>query len=100
MSTNVDLRAANDDELDVQPGDLAGYFHPREIVADASLTVWRRRALLAHWLSDANAVLGMPGLRRSDAGVTTTVDDLTSALAELDESHLPGPVEVAAQQAA
>jgi hypothetical protein len=73
------------DELEVRRADLVGYFHPREIVADASLTVSRRRALLAHWLSDANAVRGAPGLRRSSAGVTVSVDELRAALCRLDE---------------
>jgi hypothetical protein len=76
------------DTLDAEDGvtraDLIGYYHPREIVADMSLTVGRRRELVSFWLSDFNAVRGAPGLRRSGAGVTATVDDLRAALADLD----------------
>ena len=73
------------DDLEVRRGDLIGYYHPREIVADGSLTVARRRALLAHWLSDANAVRGAPALRGSGVGVTASVDDIQAALCQLDE---------------
>lgn len=64
--------------------DLIGYFHPREIVADISLPTSRRRALLAYWMSDANAIPGAPWMRRSGY-VTTTLADLRKALADLDE---------------
>lgn len=74
-----------DDDLDVRRADLVGYYHPREIVSDASLTLSRRRALLAYWLSDVNAVRGAPGLRRSTAGVTVSVDQLQAALCQLDQ---------------
>lgn len=85
MDIHINTAFNLDDELEVRRSDLIGYYHPREIVADASLTVSRRRALLAHWLSDANAVRGAPGLRRSSAGVTVSVDELRAALCRLDE---------------
>lgn len=64
--------------------DLIGYFHPREIVADISLPIGKRRALLAYWMSDANAIPGAPWMRRSGY-VTTTLADLRKALTDLDE---------------
>ena len=73
-----------DDELQpVNRSDLIGYFHPREIVADASLSVARRRALLAYWMSDANAIPGTPWMRRSGY-VSATLADLREALLSLD----------------
>ncbi len=84
MRTNTWYDDIDDAEDGVTRADLIGYFHPREIVADMSLTVARRRELVSFWLSDFNAVRGAPGLRRSGSGVTTTVDELRAAMAELD----------------
>jgi hypothetical protein len=67
------------------PRRSAGYYHPREIVADPLLTIARKRALLARWLSDANALPNAPAIRRSPAGVTATVDDIRLALDKPDE---------------
>lgn len=68
----------------ISDSDLVGYFSPKNIVDDPTITVSRKRALLAHWASDMHAVAGMPSLRRG-AGVTTTIDAIMSALARLDE---------------
>jgi hypothetical protein len=85
MRTNLDLITNSHDDLLITRADFIGYFHPREIVADPELTVARKRALLARWMSDANSVSGAPDIRRSPAGVTTTVGHLRDALAKLDE---------------
>lgn len=85
MRTNLDLIANSGDQLQITRLDFVGYFHPREIVADPELTVARKRALLARWMSEANVVSGAPEIRRSPAGVTTTVEHLRQALAKLDE---------------
>lgn len=85
MRTNLDLITHSHDDLQITRQDFIGYFHPREIVADPELTVARKRALLARWMSDANAVSGAPEIRRSPASVTTTVDHLRDALAKLDD---------------
>lgn len=92
MLLDIDTKAGgDDDELRVVPSDLVGYFHPREIVADARLSLARKRALLAFWSSDFNAVRGAPALRRSGRGVTTTIDALKSALSDLDAAHFAMP---------
>jgi len=83
MRTNLDLNLF--DELEITRADFMGYYHPREIVADPLLTVARKRALLARWLSDANAVVGDPTVRRSPAGPTASVKHLRQALDHLDE---------------
>lgn len=85
MRTNLDLITNPSDHLEVTRADFVGYFHPREIVADPELTVARKRALLAHWLSDANTLPGAPHIRRSPAGVTVSVDHLRTSLEKLDE---------------
>lgn len=58
------------DAEEVEGSHLLGYRHPREIVADESLSVARRRALLAHWLSDRHAVRDVPGLRSISTGAS------------------------------
>jgi len=79
----LDLNLDDADET-VTRSDLIGYFHPREIVADSSLSVSRRRALLAYWMSDANAISGAPWARHSGY-VATNLTDLRQALQHLDE---------------
>ena len=89
MLLDIDTRAfGDDDELSVSRSDLVGYFHPREILADETLSTARKRALLSFWSSDFNAVRGAPALRRSGHGVTTTIDELKSALSQLDDVYL------------
>jgi hypothetical protein len=85
MRTNLDLITNCRDDLRITRVDFVGYYHPREIVADPELTIARKRALLARWMSDANAVSGAPDIRRSPAGVTTTIAHLRESLAKLDE---------------
>jgi hypothetical protein len=85
MRTNLDLETNAFDDLEITRADFMGYYHPRGIVADPLLTVARKRALLARWLSDANAVSGAPTIRRSPAGVTATVEHLRQAMDQLDE---------------
>lgn len=85
MRTNLDLITNPSDDLEVSRADFVGYFHPREIVADPELTIARKRALLAHWLSDANTLPGAPHIRRSPAGVTVSVEHLRTSLDKLDD---------------
>jgi hypothetical protein len=65
-----------------RPADV--FTHPQEVVCDPDLSVNEKRAILASWASDACAVEAMPGLRRPQAGVTVTFDDIMDALKELD----------------
>jgi hypothetical protein len=85
MRTNLDLISNSSDELEIHRSDFVGYFHPREIVADPELTIARKRAMLSRWMSDENALPGIPAIRRSPGGVTCVVDDLRNALEKLDE---------------
>ena len=59
---------------------------PRATVRDAlgALPSEDRRATLAAWLSDANAVPDRPGLRRIAGGAVVPVDALLAALRALD----------------
>lgn len=85
MRTDLDLVTNPLDIAEITRADFVGYYHPREIVADPLLTIARKRALLARWLSDANALPNAPAFRRSPAGVTATVDEIRLSLDKLDE---------------
>lgn len=87
------MRTIDDLAYDVTTdSDLAGYVHPHDIVDDRSLTVARRRELLAFWASDIHAVSGAPALRRHVSGVAVTIDDIMDALKALDDEYdLPPP---------
>ena len=84
MTTNLTMMTDYYDELELTRADFMGYWHPREIVADPELTIARKKALLAHWASDANAVSGAPQIRRSPAGVTASLDQIRKAMDRLD----------------
>ena len=65
--------------------------HPRDVVADATLSLSEKRAILASWASDAAAVTSNPALREP-AGTRriVTIDEILEALSMLD--HKPsGP---------
>ena len=67
----------------LQPGQF--YSHPRDVVADMSLDLHEKRAILSSWVSDACAVESMPALRRAP-GMPDPVafDDIMDALRSLD----------------
>jgi hypothetical protein len=61
------------------------FAHPRDVVADADLTVNEKRAVLASWASDACAVEAAPALRHAPgAADAVSVDEILEALRSLD----------------
>jgi hypothetical protein len=75
----------------LHPGTV--FDHPREVLADASLSVWEKRAILASWASDASAVASCPSLRApASLKAPVTIDEILAALCELDGGprHPPG----------
>ena len=69
------------------------YDHPREVVADDSLSVGEKRAILASWASDAAAVASNPALREwPGSHQRVTIDEVLEALSSLDSgpSQPPG----------
>lgn len=75
-----------------------GYFetesvfgHPEDIVSDPAMTSQEKRALLASWASDANAVPHVPSLRQLPDGSTVKLEDILRALKSLDEAGGPPP---------
>ncbi|GKQ51207.1 hypothetical protein [Bradyrhizobium sp. Ce-3] len=71
----------------------ARFNHPRDVLADSSLTTEEKRALLASWASDAAAVPSCPGLRApADLRSPVKIDVILDALCRLDNDpyHPPG----------
>lgn len=63
------------------------FSHPRDVVADADLTLNEKRAILAPWASDACAVEAAPALRRPPGSrQPVSVDAILEALRELDKA--------------
>ncbi|MBI5320990.1 hypothetical protein [Bradyrhizobium sp.] len=68
------------------------YDHPRDVVADARLSISEKRAILASWASDAAAVMSNPALREIPGSKRiVTVDEVLDALAALDGGPPHGP---------
>ena len=59
---------------------------PGDVVEDRHLTPEEKRAVLASWASDANAVDGAPSLRRRPGSWQIVhIDEILEALRDLDE---------------
>jgi hypothetical protein len=75
----------------LHPGTV--FEHPRDVLADATLSRAEKRAILASWASDAAAISSCLALRcvPGTKGVVA-IDDILEALASLDYSprHPPG----------
>ena len=78
----IDLKAI------LQPGSV--YDHPRDVLADPTLSIGEKRAILASWASDAAAVTSNPALRELPGSHRrVTIDEVLEALSALD----PAPKE-------
>ncbi|MGC2087652.1 MAG: hypothetical protein WA702_30295 [Bradyrhizobium sp.] len=68
----------------LHPGTV--FEHPRDVVADARLTIAEKRAILASWASDASAIASCPALRAPDGlKAPVSIDDILEALSALDD---------------
>jgi len=69
----------------------ARYFeHPDDVLADETLDVQEKRAILSSWASDACAVESMPALRQPPGGrEPVSFDEIMDALSRLDEEPRP-----------
>lgn len=71
---------------------LAGALgHPDDIVCDPDMTAEEKRAVLASWASDVNAVRDTPSLRQLPDGSTVELEDILRALRSLDGTGGPRP---------
>jgi hypothetical protein len=66
--------------------------HPRDVLADATLSRPKKRAILASWASDAAAVTSCPSLRAiPGAKGVVSIDEILEALSSLDHSPRTPP---------
>ena len=64
--------------------------HPDDVLADESLDLQEKRAILSSWASDACAVESMPALRQPPGGSEpVSFDQIMDALRRLDEESRP-----------
>src|ERR1700712_3919515 len=69
----------------LHPGSV--FDHPRDVLADATLSRAEKRAILASWASDAAAVNSCPGLRGGPCGKgSVPTEDILEAFSSLDHS--------------
>ena len=65
------------------PGSV--YDHPRDVVADKTISIGEKRAILASWASDAASVASKPALRELPGfHRLVTIDEVLEALSALD----------------
>jgi hypothetical protein len=69
----------------LHPGSV--FDHPRDVLADTSLSLGEKRAILASWASDAAVVASNPALRAMPGKTAVSIDDILEALSSLD--HFP-----------
>jgi len=69
----------------LHPGSV--FDHPRDVLADITLSRAEKRAILASWASDAAAVTSCPSLRAiPGARRAVSIDEILEALSSLDHS--------------
>jgi hypothetical protein len=69
----------------LHPGSV--YDHPRDVVADPTISTGEKRAILASWASDAAAVVSNPAFRELPGSQRmVTIDEVLEALSALDPS--------------
>jgi hypothetical protein len=67
----------------LHPGSV--YDHPRDVVADMTISIREKRSILASWASDAAAVVSNPALRELPGSYRrVTIDEVLEALSALD----------------
>ncbi len=73
----------------LHPGSV--YDHPRDIVADTTISIATKRAILASWASDAASVTSNPALRELQGCQIVTIDEILEALSALDDEPKDPP---------
>jgi hypothetical protein len=70
--------------------DFRWHGHPNDVVEDPRLTREEKRALLASWASDENAVANLPTLRQLPDGSIVKLEVILDALKVLDAQRAVG----------
>jgi hypothetical protein len=68
------------------------YDHPRDVLADTTISIHEKRAILASWASDAAAVASNPALRELPGSHRlVSIDEVLEALSALDHGPQDPP---------
>ncbi|WP_449255217.1 hypothetical protein [Bosea sp. (in: a-proteobacteria)] len=88
MLSTAPVRAGNEDDIiDRLFHPACHYGHPRDVLADAALSLAEKRAVLSSWASDACAIASCPPLRHPPfAARAVSFDEVMDALVELDRA--------------
>ncbi len=70
--------------------------HPDDVLNDPEMSKAEKRAILAFWASDANAMEDHPALRKLNNGAIIRVDDILRAMCSLDDDDDDPPPSPAA----
>jgi hypothetical protein len=73
----------------LHPGSV--FDHPKDVLADATLSRAEKKAILASWASDAAAVNSNPALRAMPGKKPVSIDEILEALSALDHSPRTPP---------
>jgi hypothetical protein len=73
----------------LHPGSV--FDHPRDVVADPTISIGEKRAIPASWASDAAAVASNSALRELPGSHPVTIDEILEALSALDPGPPKGP---------
>ena len=89
----IDIQNCSDRKPNLEHQELPFevFGHPQQVLEDFRLTTPEKRAVLAAWASDANAVSHLPALRQLPDGSIVKLDDILRALKALDEPAERGP---------
>ena len=69
---------------------VSRYLHPFDVAQRPSLEPEVKRAILASWASDRNAVESQPGMRKPpELEKSVSIDDIFDAMKSLDEDNRP-----------
>lgn len=80
----------SDFELDRLLAPARFFKHPQDVLNDARLDLWEKRAILSSWASDACAVESVPALRQPPgAEQPVSFDEIMDALRRLDAEPSP-----------
>jgi len=89
----IDIQNCSDRKPNLEHQELPFevFGHPQQVLEDFRLTTPEKRAVLAAWASDANAISHLPALRQLPDGSIVKLDDILRALKALDEPAERGP---------
>ena len=74
----------------LHPGSV--YDHPRDVLADPTISIGQKRTILASWASDAASVASNPALRQLPGSqMQVTIDEVLEALSALDHGPKDPP---------